>query len=89
MAVLEICYDLIQPGRNYAPLYEAIKSYGGWAHVTESVWCVYTEKSCKEVCDHLAQFIDGNDRLFVAKLTREAAWRGLPAEVSKWLQDNL
>lgn len=67
-------YDLQKPGRDYDALYEAIKSYGTWAHVTESTWFIKTEDSCAQVRDKLKQVVDSNDRLFVATLTGEAAW---------------
>ena len=89
MAVHMISYDLRQPGRNYDALYEAIKSYGAWAHVNESVWCIKTDKTCAQVRDHLAKHIDKNDKLIVAKLAGEAAWIGLEDKVSTWLKEAL
>lgn len=70
-------YDLQKPGRDYDALYEAIKSYGTWAHVTESTWFIKTEDSCAQVRDKLKQVVDSNDRLFVATLTGEAAWHNV------------
>ena len=77
MSSIIIEYDLRQPGRDYDALYSAIKSYEAWAHVTESTWLIKTEDSCVQVRDALKQKMDTNDRLFVGKLTGEAAWKNV------------
>lgn len=69
-----IVYDLCKPGRDYDALYDAIKGLGSWARVTESTWLVSTDLSSSQIRDTLAQEMDENDRLFVGKLTGEAAW---------------
>lgn len=89
MAVHVISYDLRHPGRDYEALYEAIMSYGSYARVNESVWCIKTQETCVQVRDHLQKHIDNNDLLFVARLSGEAAWVGLGDKVSKWLKDAL
>lgn len=81
-------YDLCSPGRNYNELYDAIKAYGIWAHITESTWFVKTPDSCVTVRDILSKHIDNNDRLFVAELTGEAAWRNVICE-NQFLKENL
>lgn len=70
-------YDLRQPNRDYEALYDAIKSYGIWARVTESTWLIKTEDNCVQVRDSLKQKMDTNDRLFVGELTGEAAWKNV------------
>lgn len=89
MKVYSINYDLRQPGRNYGPLYDAIKSYGTYYNALESLWIIATAKSAEQVRDHLAKHIDGNDGLLVARLSGEAAWQGLPAQGSTWLKQQL
>lgn len=69
-----IVYDLRAPGRNYDTLYEVIKSYGVWAHITESTWFIKTDATCSQVRDKLLAVMDANDRLFVGELTGSAAW---------------
>ena len=39
-------YDLKKPGRNYDAVYEIIKSYPVWAHITKSTWFVKTSDTC-------------------------------------------
>lgn len=81
-------YDLRKPGRNYDALYEAIKSYGTWAQITESTWFVKTGETCVQVRDRLLSVIDANDRLFVGELKGVAAWRNIICE-SDYLKNNL
>ncbi len=88
MASMIITYDLRSPGRNYDDLYKAIKSYGGWARITESSWFVKTNDTCKQVYDKLNAQIDNNDRVFVAVLTGTAAWRNVLCD-SEYLKTNL
>jgi len=88
MASMIIEYDLCSPGRNYDKLYEAIKAYGEWAHITESTWFIKTSDSCETVRDSLRAHMDGNDRLFVAKLTGAAAWNNTICS-STYLQKHL
>lgn len=83
-----IAYDLCAPGRNYDNLYEAIRAYGIWAHITESTWFVKTTDSCVQVRDKLLSYVDSNDRLFVGELTGNAAWHKVICD-SDYLKSNL
>jgi len=89
--VLSVTYDLVAPGRNYSPLYEAIKKAGGnsWCRPTESQWLIPTNTSCAAVRDALAAHIDRNDKLFVVEVgTNWASW-GLAQPITDWLHRNL
>lgn len=88
MTSMIIEYDLRSPGRNYDELYKAIKSYGVWAHITESTWFIKTSESCVQVRDKLLAHMDGNDRIFVAALTGVAAWNNVLCD-SEYLKKNL
>jgi len=81
-------YDLRSPGRDYDALYEAIKSYGTWAHITESTWFIKTDSTCIQIRDKLMEVIDSNDRLFVGELTGTAAWQNTICK-SDFLKKNL
>ena len=81
-----ITYDLRKPGRDYSDLYDAIKSYGAWAHPLESVWFVDTQTDPGGVRDHLQQCIDSNDMLFVCRLVQHWASFNLSGEVIKWFK---
>lgn len=82
-----ISYDL-RGERDYDALYEAIKSCGSWAHITESMWAVVTTKTAVQVRDHLSSVMDQDDRIFVVKSGVEAAWRNVICK-NQWLKDNL
>ncbi len=88
MISLIIMYDLRAPGRNYDKLYEAIKAYDTWAHITESTWFIKTSSTCVEVRDNLLTHMDSNDRLFVGKLSGAAAWQNVLCS-NDFLKQNL
>lgn len=88
MACYIISYDLRQAGRDYNPLIQAIKAYGTWAHINESVWAIVTAQSAVQVRDNLMNHVHANDRIFVVKSGVEAAWKNVLCEAS-WLKEHL
>lgn len=82
-----LSYDL-RKERDYNSLYDAIRSYGTWAKITESCWAVVTDKSAVDVRDHLLTTMDSDDRLFVVKSGVEAAWQNAICK-NEWLKENL
>ena len=84
-----INYDLIAPGKNYDRLFEAIKSYGTWAHVLKSCWLIKSSLPASEVRNYLVKYIDYNDKLLVAKSGNQGAWTGLKENQSDWLRRNM
>ena len=88
MACYIISYDLCKPGRNYDALYTAIKAYGTWAHINESLWAIETSQTAVQIRDNLKKNIDSNDRLFVIKSGVEAAWY-LAICNNDWLKEHL
>lgn len=87
MSSFVVSYDLISD-KDYSKLYEAIRNYGSYAHVLESVWIIKSESSSSNIRDSLKSYMDSDDKLFIAKLTGESAWRNLSSEISKWIKDN-
>jgi len=83
-----ITYDLRAPGRNYDNLISAIKSYPNWGKITEAAWVINSTDSCEKIRDNLNAHIDANDRIFVAALTGEAAWKNVICE-AEWLKKAL
>lgn len=78
MSMYLVSYDLHVPGQKYEKLAEAIKSFGGWAHVMGSTWLVDADRtSVQAVYDKLRLITDDGDRLMVNKITR--------AETQGWL----
>jgi len=82
-----ISFDLVK-NRDYEELYQAIKSYKPWAHITESTWAIITNNTVKEIRDNLKKYIDSDDRLFVIKSGEEADWYNVLCK-DEWLYDNL
>ncbi|MCW3781359.1 hypothetical protein [Defluviimonas salinarum] len=88
MSTLMVTYDLLNQGQNYDCLIKKIKAYPGWCHLQQSVWLISTSNNCVQVRDNLSSCLDANDKLFVAKLQGEAAWRGHSGEITKWIKEN-
>lgn len=80
-----INYDLCSPGKDYSELITAIKSYGYWAKICESCWAVKTSATDAQIRDHLKNYIDTNDKLFVCAFD---GWAGfnLNQDVVDWLK---
>lgn len=88
MKVYQISYDL-RKQRNYNVLYERIRSYKTFCHDLESSWVIVTDQSAAQIRDYLAQAMDTDDGLLVARLQGESAWQGLGDELSQWLKNQL
>lgn len=83
-----ITYDLCNSEKNYNELYEYLKSFPSWAHITESTWFVSTDKTCVDIRNELNEITDSDDRIFVAELTGVAAWRNTLCN-SDYLKEHL
>jgi len=82
-----ISYDMAEGG-DYEKLYEAIKAYRTWAHITESLFAVATEQSAKEIRENLSGYFPKGSRLFIVKSGSEAAWRNVICS-NEWLKNKL
>ena len=83
-------YDLVgtsESSPDYERLIERIQTYH-WAKLQYSAWIVRSSQSAAQIRDYLLVPMDSNDRLFVARLTGEAAWRNTSCS-NDWLQGNL
>ena len=69
-------------------LHNAIKSYGTWAKINETTWAIITNNSAVTIRDHLSQYLNLQDRIFVVKSGIEAAWRNVECS-NEWLKRNL
>jgi hypothetical protein len=83
MLTFIISYDLVGE-RDYETLFQAIRSYGTFAHIHESLWAVVTEQNAAQVRDYLLRFMDHDDRLIVVESANHAAWRGVLC-TQEWL----
>lgn len=85
-----ISYDIIKDGNEnsvYPALYDRIRAYGTWAHITDSCWAIKTEYSAVEVRDTLLRLLRPSDRLFVVQTAHIAAWNNVMCR-NEWLKEN-
>lgn len=83
-----ISYDLKAPGKDYTPLYNALKGFPKWWHYLQSTWIVATPESAIEVWNRLATTIDANDFLLIIEV--RANYQGwLPKEAWDWIAANV
>lgn len=83
-----VTYDL-RKQRNYAAIHEAIKTYGTYAQVLESVWVIVTHQNATQINEYLYKHMDADDGLLVLKLAKEGACEGISQPVIEWLNRNL
>ena len=83
MKKYSISYDLNKPNQNYTGLIDRLIALGA-VKIEYSHWLLIgSQLSAAAIRDDLARFLDANDRIFVAGLTGEAAWRNLMASDEK------
>lgn len=82
-----ISYDLADGG-NYEELFDHIKSYGYWAHITESTWAILTTKTASEIRDEMVKHLSDGSRLIVVESANVAAWRNVICR-NEWLKEHI
>ncbi len=90
MALYSITYDLIGK-KDYPRLYEGIKTCGtgAYARPTESQWIVQSNGTAANIVDHLLNFIDNDDKIFVIPVNGKMwASFNVPKDVHNWLRDH-
>jgi hypothetical protein len=91
MALYWISYDLDKPGQDYSDLIKRLKELGA-TRVLLSDWLFpHDNTTPKAIRDDLDRFLDSNDRIIVAQLHNNAAWRNLlasNADVLALFKDN-
>jgi hypothetical protein len=85
-----LAYDLKEPNDtsdDYARVISAIKSeFSSWCHIEKSVWVVDTAMDAQQARDHLKQFLNDKDVLFVARLSGNWGSLYFGKERNDWLQ---
>jgi hypothetical protein len=71
-----VSYDLLQPGRDYGPLWTELQRLGG-KRILLSQWALtVTNVNAAQFREHLRRFVDPNDRILV--MSRDSSdWAGL------------
>jgi len=78
MPPLLVTYDLVgadTDADDYEGLTGRIEEYTQSAEVQRSVWIANVGADAETVCNDLLSYIRSPDRLFVAQLTGQAAWK--------------
>jgi len=79
-----ISYDLIVPGKNYQPLWNALAELGAKKVLLSQYIVRRNNTSAVGLRDHLVQFVDANDRLLVVCLdSTDWAGRHLMVQVNQ------
>ena len=82
-------FELRKPTQRYKELVEKIKQYPSYASLGEYAYLVETNASAIEIRNNLKEYIDGNDMLFVGKISAPAAWKGCSDGVTQWINSKL
>src|ERR1041384_6112689 len=86
MSVLLVHYDLRKPGRNYEPLYEALKKYR-YCHALGCALFLDATEPPESVRDKLCRLVDSGDQIYIHRLRRH--WATCRKEVcTEWLKDS-
>lgn len=85
--VYAITYDLNKPHQDYDKLYNAIKSLGDWCHPLQNLWFVECSLEVASVRKTVQDAIDGNDSVFVCKVTIWDSY--MPKSANDWLRSRV
>jgi hypothetical protein len=84
-----ISYDLRQPGKDYMPLYDKIKSLGLYYRPLERTWIVSLSDGTPEtVYNAVRPALDDSDSLFVVDITGRPREGWLGSRFWEWLKTN-
>jgi hypothetical protein len=85
MNTLLISFDLINPGRNYQPVYDYIDKYTDRMKPLQTVYLIHTSKTAEAVRNDLKAIVDSNDKVLVISVsTKVWATYNLP-NTATWL----
>jgi hypothetical protein len=84
--ILLVTYDLKTPGKNYSPLYEALKTQGKWWHYLTSTWLLSTTKPPQQVFADLSPHLTSQDYLLIFTVGKPY-WGTLPKEAWDWIKE--
>ncbi|OFW09995.1 MAG: hypothetical protein A3H96_03300 [Acidobacteria bacterium RIFCSPLOWO2_02_FULL_67_36] len=75
-----ISYDLITPGKDYKPLWQALADLGA-VRVLESEWTVnHSNSTPLAIANYCIKHMDANDRILVTEMPDNYAYRNLIAQ---------
>ena len=74
MADYMITCDLKRPDQEYHHLLRALAAYPDSLHILETTWLVRTMATPDLILADLEQYVDVEDRMFIAVIQTPAAW---------------
>lgn len=84
----QITYELRASGKDYSPLYLAIKKLGRSAHPLESVWYVDSAYTINEVTQSLAPYIDSSsDKILISEISIRGFGGRASTSFWEWIKD--
>lgn len=86
MTAYTVSYDLVKR-KDYPELWNELKRLGA-QRTQESYWLVAGSKNAKELHDHLAQFVDSDDRLWISEITKNHHFSNAMGGTNAWLAKN-
>ena len=70
-----ISYDLNGGSSgDYEELHKAIRSYGIWARITDSLWAIVTDKTAEKIRNDISPHLLEDSSLIVVVSAHAAAW---------------
>lgn len=88
MAVLLVIYEISDLQKRSKIVGSLRRRYRISVKLTESVYAVYTDLLPVRIFDHVKQYLDGDDQLYVVPITRPFTGYG-PRHTTEWLNDCL
>ncbi len=64
----------------------ALKTMGNWSNRIPGAWLLESDRSARQIRDHLKQFMGERDRLFVARISRNWAGRNMGTGFPEWME---
>lgn len=83
MALFSITYDLIAE-KDYDALIERLKELDT-VKVQLSQWLMNADNTAREVKDHLARYLDEDDKLMVVEFSKKPAFTRANSGTNDWL----
>ena len=86
MTSYTVSYDL-RNQKDYQTLWDELARLGA-QRIQESYWLVNVDNTAEELHDHLQNFVDGDDRIFVSELTKNHHYGKAIKGTNDWIKNN-
>jgi hypothetical protein len=86
MALFAVNYDLVKQ-KDYQPLWDELARLGAHKALL-SMYLVNLDNTAQEVVDHLARYIDNDDRLMVIEFSKKPVFTKALKGTNDWIAAN-